>query len=325
MRFLRGQVGELKADSCGALCHSVWLRLRERDEADHPVDLPRLGLTYHAGEDFYHPIEGMRNMDEAIHGANMVPGDRLGHGLAAGWDLEAFYSLRGRGLTLPQGGLLDDLVWLWRRLDEEGPTLRKEGHRALEGIAELSREVYGRSVPADVLYRLQRCRHRPVPTPFAPAGSLTAGAASYDEEELWQMELFDRGCREKRSLSVPLSELFLDYSPALSTVQEGFLKNLAKQRIVVELNPTSNWALGHFSDLRSHPFHRYVEVQGPGALVTFNTDDPGVLGSRIENEFELMLDALNVHGTASRQTQAALLQLLDNIRKVGLLSVFRDT
>ncbi len=326
MRFLRGQVGELKADDCGALCHSVWLRLRERDEADHPVDLPRLGLTYHAGEDFYHPIEGMRNMDEAIHGAEMVPGDRLGHGLAAGWDLEAFYSLRGRGLTLPLGVLLDDLVWLWRRLDEEGPALRKEGHRALEEIAKLSREVYGRAVPADVLYRLQRhWRDRPVPTPSVPNDGPLAGAAWYDEKELWHMEFFDRGCRKKRSLLVPLSEFFLNYSPALATVQEGFLKELAKKRIVVEFNPTSNWALGHFSDLRSHPFHRYVEVQGPGALVTFNTDDPGVLGSRIENEFELMLDSLSARSAASRQTRAALLQMLDNVREVGLLSIFRDT
>ena len=254
----------------------------------------------------------------------MVPGDRLGHGLAAGWDLESFYGLRGRGLTLPRGVLLDDLVWLWRRLDYEGANYRREGHQLLEEIADLSREIYGHSVPPPLLYRLQRrWRHRPIPLAPRQLTEGTMATSVFDEENLWHMELFDRSCRERRAELVPLLDFFLKNPRALTAVQEGFLRELALQRIVVEFNPTSNWALGHFPDLRSHPFHRYVEVQGTGALVTFNTDDPGVLGSRIENEFELMLDAMVARGSARGQKRSECLDLLENVRRVGVESVFR--
>jgi len=323
--FLRGQIEAIRNSDCHELCHSFWLRLKDRNEADHPVDLPRLGLTYHAGEDFYHPIEGMRNMDDAIQGAKMGPGDRLGHGLAAGWDLELFYGSRGRGLTLPQGVLLDDLVWLWRRLDSEGASYRKEGHQLLEEIADLSRKVYGHSVPPALLYRLQRhWRHQPVTrSPLALSGDTIARDILVDEESLWHMELFDHGCRQSRIKTVPLSDFFIKNPRALMAVQEELLRELARQRIIVEFNPTSNWALGHFPDLRSHPFHRYLEVQGPEALVSFNTDDPGVLGSRIENEFELMLEAMVARGSASGKERSECLDLLENVRRVGVESVFR--
>lgn len=80
--------------------------------------LPQLRTTYHVGEDFLDIVDGMRAIEEAVLFLNLDNGDRIGHALALGLDVEKWYSRKKQYLILPQQDYLDNLVWMYEKLTE---------------------------------------------------------------------------------------------------------------------------------------------------------------------------------------------------------------
>lgn len=78
--------------------------------------LPDLSVTYHVGEDFLDMIDGLRAIDEAISFLNMRCGDRLGHALALGVDVEEWYQSKSGKVLISQMDYLDNLVWLYAKI-----------------------------------------------------------------------------------------------------------------------------------------------------------------------------------------------------------------
>lgn len=72
--------------------------------------LPNPFLTVHCGEDFNHILSGLRAIDEAVNFCDYQPGDRLGHALALGLDVNA-WATRQQTLYLTAQQHLDNLVW----------------------------------------------------------------------------------------------------------------------------------------------------------------------------------------------------------------------
>lgn len=75
--------------------------------------LPDLCITYHVGEDFLDIIDGLRAIDEAVCFLNMRCGDRLGHALALGVNVEEWYASKAGRIMITQMDYLDNLVWLY--------------------------------------------------------------------------------------------------------------------------------------------------------------------------------------------------------------------
>lgn len=72
---------------------------------------PDLRKTYHAGEDFYDVVDGLRAIYEAVLYLELSQGDRIGHGVALGIDVDKWYE-RHKIISLPKQNLLDNLAWL---------------------------------------------------------------------------------------------------------------------------------------------------------------------------------------------------------------------
>lgn len=83
------------------------------DDGMHREQIPQLRVTYHAGEDFLDIVDGLRAIDEAINFLNMDCGDRLGHALALGIDVEEWYQSKNNCILIPQHDYLDNLVWMY--------------------------------------------------------------------------------------------------------------------------------------------------------------------------------------------------------------------
>jgi adenosine deaminase len=58
---------------------------------------------------------------------------------------------------------------------------------------------------------------------------------------------------------------------------------LRERRIPLEVCPTSNVCTGLVPSFRDHPLPRFLEA---GLVVTLNSDDPGLFGTSLENEYE---------------------------------------
>lgn len=109
-----------------------------------PRAWPRLGFTYHVGEDFLDLADGLRAIDEAVCYFNLERGDRLGHALALGIAPEQYYRVKEGCVYLPAQDLLDNLTWLLYRSVEWGVPMPTELHSALTQRAEaLLKEIYG--------------------------------------------------------------------------------------------------------------------------------------------------------------------------------------
>lgn len=74
-----------------------------------------LRKTYHVGEDFFDITDGLRAIDEAVTFLELRRGDRIGHGVALGIDVETWYQ-RHPVLALPLQNRLDNLAWLLYRV-----------------------------------------------------------------------------------------------------------------------------------------------------------------------------------------------------------------
>jgi adenosine deaminase len=84
-----------------------WLRSLPR-----PVGEKQLQLSIHAGEDYAHPLSGMRHIDETVLFCDMTKGDRIGHGLALG--IKPYNWIREQGQALVSvEEHVDNLVWAW--------------------------------------------------------------------------------------------------------------------------------------------------------------------------------------------------------------------
>lgn len=100
------------------------------DEMDTPPDTfapayryarHNLGIhhaTYHAGEDFYHLISGIRNVYDAVHILEYRRGDRIGHATALGIDPALWMRTMPDSVAPTRGEWLQDLVFLWSLLHE---------------------------------------------------------------------------------------------------------------------------------------------------------------------------------------------------------------
>lgn len=89
-----------------------WLRLGLRPmDAREPAS-PGMHLSIHAGEDYGHPLSGMRHVDETVIFCAMHEGDRLGHALALGILPRKWLQDHG-DMILPVDEHVDNLVWAW--------------------------------------------------------------------------------------------------------------------------------------------------------------------------------------------------------------------
>lgn len=78
--------------------------------------LPALRKTYHVGEDFLDVVDGLRAIDEVIRFLEFGNGDRIGHALALGIDVESWYRLKNGAIVLPVQDYLDNLAWMYHAL-----------------------------------------------------------------------------------------------------------------------------------------------------------------------------------------------------------------
>lgn len=89
-----------------------WLRLGSHPNHPYAQVSGGFHLSIHAGEDYAHPLSGMRHVDETVRFCEMRDGDRLGHALALGVKPKHWAEQHG-DMILPVDEHLDNLVWAW--------------------------------------------------------------------------------------------------------------------------------------------------------------------------------------------------------------------
>jgi hypothetical protein len=266
-----------------APAHLAELQMRKLTP-EKSVSLPDLGLTYHVGEDNVHPVDGMRQMDDAIELLNLRAGDRIGHGLAAGWKLEI--DATGQHLrhvpavNLTVADALQTLSWIWDANEDSPEPIESERRKLDEARIELLTIAIGSAKVKSVDWReLHDWR-------------LNFDTAPDELEDDAAIPSWKTDDRFYINLGPEQVQKFLGCAPQMvKAAQRALLKKIVDKQLYIEFCPSSNFGVMNLQTMTEHPVFEYHR-HGAATRGTINSDDPGTFHTRADIEVALMYQAM---------------------------------
>lgn len=321
-----------------------------KDDHGNIMKLNNLGFTYHVGEEYRHLLSGLRHIDEVIEKFHYKAGDRIGHAIALGTDVEQ-WTAQNEVVVIPVMEHLENLLWLWGKIIHRN-WIVEVGTATLEGrILELAKMVYGNitGLTVNMLYEAydQKFCYN-YEKHFERMRKYVLDNVDPDDCEADQQghfcKFFDTAY--PYGFSWTSEKVFCTYfcpvfyqkfmKPILvhvnseekeifARVQEYLILKVEKMGIYVETNPTSNLAIGdtrslysaHVLNLNSRDLVDDDKVKHE-VLVTVNSDDPVIFNTNSENELAYVYHALTYQG----YKKESILRWVDKVRKTGMDSSF---
>lgn len=304
---------------------------------------PLLGITYHVGEDFRHPLSGLRHIDEAIDLFRLHSGDRIGHGLALGIDLERWFRLH-RLIAVPRIEALENYLWAWSLLANESMTRKLAPFASLieSKIMDYANEIYGglsgitidslyqayiaKSLPTEEVQKIvQKWEGKEKPgcvSQLDTAKFFPCWTGKGDNSPNWNAEYLTLSyhCRFfKQRMNAPIMIMPAEDQLALTKELQLYLrKKAASIGLVIESNPSSNAVVGEIDGILKHPASVLRDCENIPVLTSINTDDPSVFNATMANEHAHIYYALR---SAGYSVESAL-KTVDEMRETGFRSSF---
>lgn len=318
-----------------------------------------LHTTYHAGEDFFDIVDGLRAIDESLLFCGLRRGSRIGHALALGIAPEEYYKLKGFKLVFEKQILLDDVVWLLCKTDEFGcqinSALRKRLEEKYSGLYEeifgdclgngyrpniydyyqswklrgdkpelywLESEQFKKKICCTELQKFDRYQIND-----RVSNDLRMNAVY---RELYYSYHFNEDVRRKGS-AVTEFKIEENYINLVRQLQDRMIRQLVCMGIGIETNPSSNYLIGTIKKYDEHPILRFnsrklgVTETNMSLSVSINTDDQGVFDTLLENEYALMTLALKKSiskDAKPRYDLEDIYEWVDYVRQMGIEQVF---
>lgn len=293
-----------------------------------------IGRTYHVGEDFTDLLDGLRAIDEVIYFLEFDNGDRLGHSLALGYDCRKWYTSKNNTVTLTKQDLLDNLCWVNEKLISYNITISVKLLKCIDKkiydlVEELYKDCFELSQSADDkktyintdLY-IKSIKLRGDNPKCYKFGKLNQNITDDYVWRTYQFKIGEELDEIRKDETVCQLYAFYHYNTktikngnkkesytytdefveVISKIQKELQKEVARKRIAIECNPTSNYYIGNVNKYESHPIVTFnnrkltndseLLKNNPQINVSINTDDQGIFDTSLRNEYALMALAL---------------------------------
>lgn len=237
-------------------------------------------FTYHAGEDFFHVLSGIRAIYEAMVYLELQVGDRIGHATAVGLDVRLWKDNVGGRLWMRIEDCLADLLFAYHLI-----TVTKESvlESLLPKIA-LRIEAYASKIYPDTysvieLIEAWLMRNEDPFTLFKDKPNrIEQICLCYHSKEGRE--------RGKKIIMVDTYDIFGEKE--LVCLQKLLLRVMHQKQIVIETLPTSNVIIGHhhsFSTYHLYNWYRWSKDGEKMPAIVVGTDDAGIFATNIYNEY----------------------------------------
>lgn len=260
----------------------------------------RLNITFHAGEDFFDIVDGLRYIDECFFFLNMEHGDRFGHAIALGIDVNKYFVLKAYKLVISKHMLLDNIAWLLSKVRKFGLGQHINEVYRLENIFKtLFSEVYLNSSDSN---RFQHIHYQQYFDAWKLRGDDPTLYYEYftvvDQEKITIENFFDSkknitywdrcalnnshyklsSIRKREEISrlyfeyhynpkvknkgfeMKQFEITSAYIKLVTDVQKEMMHFIGTKNISIETNPTSNFLIGPIQKYIEHPILNWYNL-----------------------------------------------------------------
>lgn len=257
------------------------------------LEEPKIYATYHAGEDFYDLVDGLRAIDESIRFLNLTQGDRIGHALALGIDVKEYYAFKQFKLMLPKQMVLDNIVWLLAKIRKFGIGIHRNEVNRLEKLYEnLFYELYTANFDKGSLLEQKYIHHTTYfdawklrgDDPYLYLSDLSEDIYTKPNLTYWERcrineeypknknirNNVDIKCLyqqyhfnvkiKKAGAQIKQFEISHAYMELVEAVQFKMMHELKNKNIAIETNPTSNYLIGTFRRYAKHPITKFFNL-----------------------------------------------------------------
>lgn len=316
---------------------------------------PKVGFTYHVGEDFLDIIDGLRAIDEAILFLELQQGDRIGHGLALGVDAKKYYETRHYTIVLPKQEMLDNMVWTYIKCQEYGIVMspKLESHlkrKYFEFVSDIYPDFLDKIENPFVYYQSMLLRSdNPVFYQMNTEKVTVQSSFVHFWDKCGLLENEDVAVARNNQVSALLYYYYqydgkvkktgmqsvevkfpTEYIEVVENLQKQMMKDIAAKGIGIETNPSSNYHIAQLKRYDNHPITKFFNLgltyddkvisECPQISVSINTDDQGLFSTSLENEYAIMAAALikqkNSDGKP-KYTERMVYDWLERIRQMG--------
>ena len=299
-----------------------------------------LGITYHVGEVFHSIASGLRHVDEVIDYYGYQNGERLGHGTILGISIDSYVD-NHRIISLPTIELLDNLLWLYhlkayKNLFKDISISYLEEHiwKITHFIYDINGHLGGNSEGINIHhlylaykkqftgldfvkdeYYLLNCEAN-----FSNKNCIFKNFKNWNEDLLF----YSRHCRcflKKMTRMIQIDTSYKTIINIYKEAQQYVINKIACKGIIIETNPVSNANIGEFNSMNDHPIFMMndsFDKDHNHVMVSVNTDDPGVFGTTLKNQYGFILQVLIDKGVPMEKA----LKWIDMTRENGLNSTF---
>ena len=294
-------------------------------------------FTFHAGEDFFHIIGGLRAIYETIDFMEFRNGDRIGHAVASGLDPQIWINNVGEEILIRQGNYMDDLLFAYHFIVEhEIVELKTCLPFIANKVADLSFAIYGNYFPNDLLIKAWKLRkycpmlllasEREYAEPYRvfcdeefQSGRKTISDITKDKR-IEVLRLYHRAdVRKKYKEIIKIKVEDILSVEGIRALQKGVLKLMHEKEIVIETLPTSNVRIGNHHNFDTYHLYNWLNWKEEGLPIppiVVGTDDTGIFATNIYNEYANIYCNLTHHHQMGHDKVMNLIREFDNNAKV---------
>lgn len=293
-----------------------------------------LGFTCHAGEDFRHLMSGLRRIYEVVRYLKFHAGDRIGHGIALGVDVETWCS-EHPNVILPRIEALENYLWAYRMLSTY-PSLPSSGDLLYleRRIQQLSSEIFcsspdlhGTGIPTTVLLQSYEDLFRNTSnckgcdslcTETLDLSCNLINPTSFTSNDILKAyNCYHFSSRMNEVIHYHLSPQEITILKILQGMMQEFV---SKAGVIVEVNPSSNIIIGGIDTVEQHPMYAMTNYycDYKDLMICVNSDDPGVFQTNVCNELGIAYMGMIERGIG----REACLNWIDRLRENGMRSSF---
>ncbi|WP_339317275.1 hypothetical protein [Paenibacillus sp. FSL R10-2734] len=316
--------------------------LRIKDPEGNILPSQSLFFTFHAGEEFRHLNSGLRRMDEVIDYCKLHAGDRIGHGIALGVNIEEWIR-RNPLVIMPRGEYLDNLLWTWgvysRTTKLQTETLVYLERRIYEVASFLFSDViHAGELRVSTLFEVYKRRFKRVIDEAKILNKVKTERTKEEGiiEEAWRnskhyqsapksVDKLYESYHQEDTLHKMNEPIYVDINEIehmmATDMQNYLIHKIASIGIVIEVNPSSNEAIGEINSMFGN---QLFKIQSAGnrdlanILVNVNSDDPMVFNTNVSNELVYLYYGMLQQGIG----REAALDWIEKLRKSGMDTSF---